>query len=124
MTKKAKKNAAKKLPVLKTKTGKKGATERPLLKPATGWVTKAEIEELLAKTNGAPLPAVTHLERQDIEVCEHGIFQWRQPDQLRSSNHIGVLTRALRSTGGPLKPVLVFQAGGRFFAVDGHHRLT
>jgi hypothetical protein len=34
------------------------------------------------------------------------------------------LTRALRSTGGPLKPILVFQAGGRFFAVDGHHRLT
>jgi hypothetical protein len=68
---------------------------------------------------------VTHLSlsRQDIEVCKHGIFQWRQPDQLRSSNHIGVLTRALRSTGG-LKPILVFQAGGRFFAVDGHHRLT
>jgi hypothetical protein len=124
MSKKAKKSAAKKPPVLKTKTGKKGATERPLLGPATGRVTKAEIEELLTKANGVSAPAVTHLERQDIEVCKHGIFQWRQPDQLKSSNHIDVLKRALRSTGEPLQPILVFPAGDRFFTMDGHHRLT
>lgn len=68
---KANNNGAKKPPKLKTKTGKKGATERPLLKSATGAVTNVEIEELLAKANGAPVPAVTHPERQDIEVCKH-----------------------------------------------------
>jgi hypothetical protein len=57
MTKKAKKNAAKKPPKLKVKTGRKDATERPFLMPATGGVTKIEIEELLTKANGVSAPA-------------------------------------------------------------------
>jgi hypothetical protein len=134
MTKKAKKSAAKKPPKLKVKTGRNGATEKPTLKPATGSVSMAEIEELIAKSNGATAPAVTHLERQDIHVAERGVFQWRRPDQRdsqwlrpdqrRSADHITTLVSGLKATGAPFKPILVFWAGDRFFAVDGHHRLA
>jgi ParB-like nuclease domain len=134
MTEKDKKNAPKKPPKLKTKTGRKDATERPTLKPVTGSVTIAEIEELIAKSNGATAPAATHLERQDIHVAERGVFQWRRPDQrdsqwlrpdqLRSTDHITTLVSGLKATGAPFKPILVFWAGDRFFAVDGHHRLA
>jgi hypothetical protein len=39
------------------------------------WITKAEIEKLLAKAKGIPRSTVTHLRRQDTEVCEQGVFQ-------------------------------------------------
>jgi hypothetical protein len=127
MTKSQKKNAAKKPRVPKLKTQKKGGhLEKPALKPATGWTTKAEIEELIAKSNGAPTSAVTHLNRQDIHAAEEGVFQWRryERDQVRSARHITALVSALKATGEPFEPILVFPAGDRFFAVDGHHRLA
>src|SRR5262249_3850508 len=63
-----------------------------------------------------------------------GVFQWRRPDQRdsqwlrpdqrRSTDHITTLVSALKATGAPFKHILVFWAGDRFFAVDGHHRLA
>jgi ParB-like chromosome segregation protein Spo0J len=121
------KNTAKKPPKLKLRTrGKDAQTEKPALKPVTGWTTKAQIEELLAKANGAPAPEVTHLSREGIHVAEESTFQWRcyERDRIRSARHIDTLKKALLTQGKPLKPILVFWAGDRFFAVDGHHRLA
>jgi hypothetical protein len=52
------------------------------------------------------------------------VFQRRRPEPRESADHIGVLARALKAMDAPLKPILVFWAGDRFFAVDGHHRLA
>jgi hypothetical protein len=105
---------------------KNTAMEPRVLRPATGSTTKAEIEALLAKANDAPAPMVTHLKRRDIDIAADGVFQQRRCEQnsIRSAAHVATLAHALRATGGPLKPILVFWAGDRFFAVDGHHRLA
>jgi hypothetical protein len=127
MTKSKQKNAAKKPRVPKLKTQKKGAhTEKPALKPVTGRTTKADIGALLAKSNGAPAPPVTHLNRKEIHAAEEGVFQWRRygRDQFRSASHITTLARALNTMGEPFEPILVFPAGDRFFVIDGHHRLA
>jgi ParB-like chromosome segregation protein Spo0J len=113
-----------KLKMPKVRKGRKDEVESLALKPATGLTTLAEIEELIAKSNGTPAPAVTQLDRDDIHAAEVGAFQWRHPEQHRSADHIHALVRALRTTGTPFEPILVFWAGGRFFAVDGHHRLA
>jgi ParB-like chromosome segregation protein Spo0J len=105
-----------------TKT--KHNTERRLRTPATGWIKKAEIERLLA--SGVPTEVVTHLSRQDIEVAEQGVFQWRDAkvDPLDKARHVATLMHDLNITGRPLDPLLVFPAGGRYFVIDGHHRLA
>jgi ParB-like chromosome segregation protein Spo0J len=99
-------------------------TEPRLRAPAIGWITKAEIETLL--TSGVRTEAMTHLRMQDIEVAEDGVFQWRDRrcDPRDKARHIAVLVRALSITGAPFDPLLVFPAGGRYFVIDGHHRLA
>jgi hypothetical protein len=105
---------------------KKNARTEPRYRTAaTGWVTKAEIEALL--TSGVQTEAVTHLRRQDIEVAEEGVFQFRdhRENPAGKRRHIAVLVRALNNTAGkPLDPLLVFPAGGRYFVMQGHHRLA
>jgi ParB-like nuclease domain len=105
---------------------KKIETEPRVLRPARGSVTKAEIEALLANANGASAPAVTHLKRQDISAAADGVFQQRryEDNSIRSAAHIATLAKVLTATGEPLRPIPVFWAGDRFFAVDGHHRLA
>jgi hypothetical protein len=106
---------------------RKKIKQRPELRtPATGWITKAEIEKLLAKAKGAPAPPVTQLRRQDIELCAQGVFQWRdyKIDQRDKAQHIAGLMHALSITGKPLDALLVFPAGGRYFLIEGHHRLA
>jgi ParB-like nuclease domain len=114
-----------KMPKVKTsKAGQKRDAERPALAPVTGSTTLAEIEELIAKSNGTSAPAVTQLNRDEIHAAELDVFQRRRPDPRESAEHIHVLVRALKAMEAPLKPILVFRAGDRFFAVDGHHRLA
>jgi predicted XRE-type DNA-binding protein len=81
---------------------------------------------MLANSNGAPAAAVTHLNRNEIHVAEEGVFQWRryQRNARQSADHITALVRGLKATGEPFEAILVFWAGDRFFAVDGHHRLA
>jgi hypothetical protein len=54
------------------------------------------------------------------------VFQWRrcERDPVRSGAHIAELARALQNTGRPFEPLLVFPAGGRYYVMDGHHRLS
>jgi hypothetical protein len=93
--------------------------------PATGWTRKTEIEALLARGVPMPTEVVTHLRWQDIEVAE-SVFQWRDRkcDPQDKARHIGVLVRALSIRGEPFNALSVFPAGGRYFLIDGHHRLA
>jgi hypothetical protein len=100
-------------------------TDRPRWQgPATGHVTKDEIEKLLA--SGVRSDVVSHLGRQQIKVAADGIFQWRdrEEDPERKPHHVGVLVHDLRITGEPFDPLVVFPAGGRYFVMEGHHRLA
>jgi hypothetical protein len=102
----------------------KNKTEQRVRAPATGLTTKTEIEALLA--SGVRTEVVTHLSSQDIEVAEEGVFQWRDHncDPSDKARYIATLVHALRVTREPLDPLLVFPAGGKYFAIDGHHRLA
>ena len=53
-------------------------------------------------------------------------FQWRVSkfNKIASDEHIRTLVRVLKSTHEPFEPLLVFPIKGRFFVIDGHHRLT
>lgn len=52
-------------------------------------------------------------------------FQWRVShfNKVESAEHLRALVRVLKSTGEPLEPLLVYPMNGRFFVIDGHHRL-
>jgi ParB-like chromosome segregation protein Spo0J len=108
----------------RNKNKNKNKYKTKLRTPATGWTTKAEIEKLLA--SGVPTEVVTHLSWQDIEVAEQGVFQWRdgRVDPHDKARHIAMLMHDLSITKKPLDPLLIFPAGGRFFVIDGHHRLA
>ena len=41
-----------------------------------------------------------------------------------STQHVVGLTRALKETGEPFEPLLVYPAGERYCVIDGHHRLA
>jgi ParB-like chromosome segregation protein Spo0J len=102
--------------------------QRKALRPAAGRHTEADIAKLLAASapDGSPAAVVTCLPRNDILAAEEGVFQWRRcgRDPVRSGAHIAQLVRALTNTGRPFDPLLVFQAGGKYFVMDGHHRLA
>jgi ParB-like chromosome segregation protein Spo0J len=104
------------------KTKNKHKTE--LRTPASGWITKTEIEKLLA--SGAVATETVPLSRHDIEVAEQGVFQWRDAkvDPHDKARHIAMLVHDLRITKKPLDPLLIFPAGGRYIVIDGHHRLA
>ena len=71
--------------------------------------------------------AATKLKELPIReiYVDRGTFQWRVPkyNKVESEEHLRTLIRALKSTGEPLEPLLVFPIRGRFFVIDGHHRL-
>jgi hypothetical protein len=52
-------------------------------------------------------------------------FQWRVSkfNKVESPEHLRTLIRVLKSTREPLEPLLVYPINGRFFVIDGHHRL-
>jgi hypothetical protein len=75
--------------------------------------------------SGVSTEAVTHLRRQSIEVAE-SVFQWRDRrcDPQDKARHIGGLVRALSIRGEPFNALSVFRTGGRYFVIDGYHRLA
>lgn len=106
------------------------SARRKALKPKTGTATAEDIAGLLAKAppptpNGAAAQA-TRLPRRGILAAEEGVFQFRrcERDPYRSGVHIGELARALLNAGKPFEPLLVFPAGGKYYVMDGHHRLS
>jgi hypothetical protein len=69
---------------------------------------------------------MTHLRRQDIEAAAEGVFQWRNHryDPRSKARHIAALLHALSIRDQPFDPLLIFPAAGRYFVIDGHHRLA
>jgi hypothetical protein len=109
---------------------KKTTDNKPTaLQPKSGGFTVDDIKELLTApptaTNGAQA-TVSHLDRRKILAAAEGVFQWRQcaREGMRSGGHIASLVSVLTNAGRPFEPLLVFPAGGKYFVMDGHHRLA
>lgn len=89
--------------------------------------TVVDIAAVLARAK-EPLEnpkAVRSLPRGSIVIAEKA-FQWRLTgeDAGARDDHILELANIIAATGKPLDAILVFHAGGKFYTVDGHHRLA
>jgi ParB-like nuclease domain len=98
-----------------------------IIQPADTGHTLADIAAILAKTK-APLEQPKgrcNLKRESIVIASKA-FQWRLPNENEGArdDHIQTLANAIRDTGKPLEPILVFTIGDAFCVVDGHHRLA
>lgn len=98
-----------------------------IVQPADTGHTLADIAALLAKA-GASLDQPKgrcNLRRGSIVIAAK-VFQWRLPNENEGArdDHIQTLANAIRDTGKPLDPILVFTVGDAFYVVDGHHRLA
>jgi ParB-like nuclease domain len=66
------------------------------------------------------------VDRKSIYLAE-AVFQWRgdrRRDQWDRDNHIYKLSKAIQDSGKPLDRLLVMHVGGRYYVIDGHHRLA
>jgi hypothetical protein len=89
--------------------------------------TEADIAAMLvrAKEPHENPKAIRNLPRASIVVAEK-VFQWRfrNEDIGARDDHVLELANTIAATGRPLDPILVFNAGDKFYVVDGHHRLA
>jgi hypothetical protein len=98
-----------------------------IVQPADTGHTLADIAAILAKAK-APLEQPKgrcSLNRESIAIAAKA-FQWRLPNENEGArdDHIQTLANAIRDTGKPLDPILVFTVGDAFYVVDGHHRMA
>jgi hypothetical protein len=98
-----------------------------IVQPADTGHTLTEIAAILAEAK-APLEQSKgrcNIKRKSIFVAAKA-FQWRLPNENEGArdDHIQTLANAIRDTGKPLDPILVFPVGDKFYVVDGHHRLA
>lgn len=79
------------------------------------------VETMEQKTSGKPRQLLLKEIASDPDK-----FQWRvsQFNKVESAEHIRTLTRAIRGSDVPFEPLLVFSMDGRFYVLDGHHRLA
>ena len=86
-----------------------------------------DIEALLASAKEAPenSRAIRNLPRASIVVAEK-VFQWRliKEDVGARDDHVLDLANTIAASGRPLDAILVFEAGDKFYVVDGHHRIA
>ncbi|MBR1152974.1 ParB/RepB/Spo0J family partition protein [Bradyrhizobium sp. JYMT SZCCT0428] len=98
-----------------------------IVQPGDTGHTLADIAALLAKTDASfeQPKGRCNLKRDSIFVAAKA-FQWRLPNENEGArdDHIQTLANAIRDTGKPLDPILVFTVGDAFYVVDGHHRLA
>jgi hypothetical protein len=68
---------------------------------------------------------IRSLPRASIVIAEK-VFQWRftREDIGARDDHVLDLANIIKSTGKPLDPIIVFDAGAQYYVVDGHHRLA
>ena len=78
----------------------------------------------VVRKHAAAAGTIVKLKRKDICVAEQ-VFQWRTPqyNMLPSNDHIFEMAKATRNTGA-LEPILVYPVEGRYYVMDGHHRLA
>lgn len=91
----------------------------------SGPETYADLEQALKAKPAGSKPPPKRLLLEDIRVADK-VFQWRvgRENVAEKERHTLELARALRDTGEPLEPILVFSVNGKFYAVDGPHRLA
>jgi hypothetical protein len=95
-------------------------------KPEDTNETHADIQRALAKAKGSSaLKGVLGLNRKSIVVAER-VFQWRllDTDVANREEHILGMATAIADSGKPLDAILVLPVGGKFYVIDGHHRLA
>lgn len=89
--------------------------------------TLANLAEILRQAKApSELPKTRNsLKRESIAVAAK-TFQWRLANENAGArdDHIQTLANAIRNTGEPLAPILVFPVGDVFYVIDGHHRLA
>jgi hypothetical protein len=80
--------------------------------------TVADITALLAKAKEPreKPTAIRNLPRASIAVAEK-VFQWRFTDEDKGArdDHVLELANTIAATGKPLDPILVFEAGDKFY---------
>ena len=108
---------------MKKKKDTRRSTPRRGLKRITYSITLAELEQLAA-TEPHTLRRPKTLPLKEIHVAPL-VFQWRLQNEeiVADEQHVRELARVITSKKQPLDPILVTPVGGRFFVVDGHHRL-
>ena len=98
-----------------------------IIQPADTGHTLADIAGLLATAEASlePPKGRQNLKRESILIATKA-FQWRLPNENEGArdDHIQTLSNAIRDTGKPLDPILVFTVRDAFYVVDGHHRLA
>jgi hypothetical protein len=94
------------------------------IKKVDGEASYEELAEAVSQSEPLSKPPKT-LRLQEIHVAARGVFQWRTVNEnvFQSEANTLDMVRALKDPGKPLEPILVFPAGGRFYVMDGHHRL-
>jgi len=94
------------------------------IKKVVGEISYEELAKAVAQSGPLSKPPKT-LRLQEISAAKPGVFQWRITNEnvFQSEANTLDMIRALEDPGKPLEAILVFPAGGRFFVMDGHHRL-
>ena len=131
---------AKKAATVKSKPKNSGTTPKKLAKPkAVKRLVRKDIRkpedtnekhedvrERIAKASGSEvLKGTLGLKRNSIVLAEK-VFQWRllDTDVVDREEHILDMANAIADSGKPLPELLVLQVGGKFYVIDGHHRLA
>jgi hypothetical protein len=94
------------------------------IKQVFGSVTYEKLAEMVAGSEPLSRPPKT-LKLQAIDVAAPGVFQWRLDGEnvFQAEADTLDMIKSLKDPGEPLDRILVFPAGGRFFVMDGHHRM-
>lgn len=111
----------------KTQVAPKGprVTRADIVMPSDSGKTIADLKADSEKTKPIQGSLRRSLPRGALYVAEDA-FQWRggpKQDRWERENHIYTLATDLRNQRTPLERLTVWQAGDRFYVIDGHHRL-
>ena len=85
-----------------------------------------DVQRALTRAKGSSvLKGTLGLNRNSIVVAEK-VFQWRllDTDVANREDHILSMANVIADSGKPLDAILVLQVGGKFYVIDGHHRLA
>jgi hypothetical protein len=102
-------------------------TRHKLIRLADKSEARASYKELadLATKNKPPSKTPRALALSELHVAPF-VFQWRtivRQAKTDSEQHTLNLARALQDSDAPFGPLLIYLIGGKYYVLDGHHRL-
>jgi hypothetical protein len=104
----------------------KRLVRKDIRKPEDANETHGDVQQALTNAKGSSvLKGTLALSRNSIIVAEK-VFQWRllDTDVANREDHILSMANVIVDSGKPLDAILVLQVGGKFYVIDGHHRLA